>query len=236
MTETQSRRGRPPGSDGVETRRRILRGARTVFSNTGFDRATMEEIAREAGLTRNAIANYYPSKIELHRAAFRSIQQDALVEIMSNLPDADRPTAERIFGLFESAIRVNDSDSTFVRFWVTSTLDAARHTGLREGSQRQFAQVRQYFVDCLEQGRGRGEIDAAVVPDDLAQVLVDLLWGLAMDSGFHSTPERVKRVLTALNLLLSSSLSSSRRARHVEGGQRTVTGNDRSPRTTKPGV
>jgi AcrR family transcriptional regulator len=206
MTEAQSRRGRPPGSDGAETRRRILRGARTVFSNTGFDRATMEEIAREAGLTRNAIANYYSSKIELHRAAFRSIQQDALVEIMSNVPDAGRPAAERIFGLFESAIRVNDADSTFVRFWVTSTLDAARHTGLRDQSQRQFAQVRQYFVDCLEEGGRTGDIDAAVVPDDLAQVLVDLLWGLAMDSGFHSTPERIRRVLDALNLLLSSSL------------------------------
>jgi hypothetical protein len=34
----------------------------------------------------------------------------------------------------------------------------------------------------------------------------------------------------------TSSLSSSRRARHVERGQRTVTGNDRSPRTTKPGL
>lgn len=203
MTEAQPRRGRPPGADGAETRRRVLRAARTVFSNTGFDRATMEQIAREAGITRNAIANYYPSKEELHRAASRSVQQDAFAQIMAALPGSDRPTVERIAGLFHTAIRFHDEDATFVRFWVTSILDAARHSGLRAQSQRHTAQVRTYFVECIELGIARGEIRPGAEPDELAQLLVDLLWGLAMDLGFHSMPDRMQRVLLALDLLLA---------------------------------
>lgn len=212
MTETQARRGRPPGADGAATRERILRAARNVFSATGFDRATMEEIAREAGLTRNAIANYYSNKIELHRAAFRSIQQEALTEIMAGVPGVERPAAERIYGLFEAAIRVNDTDNTFVRFWVTSTLDAVHHRELREQSRRQFNQVREYFVDCIEAGLRRGELNPELVPADVAQVLVDLVWGLAMDSGFQSPPERIRQVLGALRMLLNGSLVSGQRS------------------------
>ena len=198
-----ARRGRPPGADGSATRRRILRAARTVFSNVGFDRATMEQIARQADLTRNAIANYYPSKEELHRAASRSVQHEALAEIMARLPAVDRPAIERIAGLFHAAIRFHDEDGTFVRFWVTSTLDAARHTGLRAPSQRHTARVHGYFVECVELGIERHELRAEVVPDELAQLFVDLLWGLAMDLGFHSPPEQIQRVLAALELLLT---------------------------------
>jgi AcrR family transcriptional regulator len=207
MTEAQPRRGRPPGADGAQTRRRILWAARTVFSNVGFDRATMEQIAREAGLTRNAIANYYPGKEELHRAASRLVQQEALAEIMAGLPDTDRPAVERIAGLFRTAIRFHDEDNTFVRFWVTSTLDAARHSGLSAQSQRHTAEVRRYFVECIELGVARGELRVGAAPDELAQLLVDLLWGLAMDLGFHSMPQRMQRVLVALEQLLSGLLS-----------------------------
>lgn len=63
--------------------------------------------------------------------------------------------------------------------------------------------MRRYFVVRIELGVQWGELRAGVAPDELAQLLVDLLWGLAMDLGFHSMPERMRRVLVALELLLS---------------------------------
>lgn len=210
--DTRPRRpGRPPGSDGTETRHRILRAARKVFSSTGFDRASLVEIAREAGITRNAISNYYPSKIELHQAAFASIHNDALTEIMSDLPGPDHTAMRRIHALFESAIQMNAEDETFVRFWITSTIDAVYHPELRDQSDHQFGRVQRFVREAIELGRSKGEINDDVEPNDLAQVIVDLLWGLAMDSGFRSEPARIARVMRALeSLLLGSAVTPQR--------------------------
>jgi AcrR family transcriptional regulator len=207
VSQAERRRlGRPPGADGEETRARILFAARRVFSTTGFDRASLAQIALEAGITRNAISNYYPNKVELHRAAFASIARDVLAVIMSDLPGPEAPAMTRIMALFRSAVRMNETDSSFVRFWVTSTIDAVRHPELRDQSERQFAAVRRFFHEALEEGRARGEIAAGADTKALAQVIVDLLWGLAMDSGFQSDAARVQQALTALEMLLTGAV------------------------------
>jgi len=43
----------------------ILLAARTVFVRQGFERATMQEIASEAGISAGAIYRYFPSKESL---------------------------------------------------------------------------------------------------------------------------------------------------------------------------
>ena len=43
----------------------ILEAALSAFSNLGYDRATIPDIAREAGIAVGTIYNYYPSKREL---------------------------------------------------------------------------------------------------------------------------------------------------------------------------
>ena len=54
---TRRRPGRPLGADGAETRLKILHSARQVFASTGYERASLKQIAEDAGITRNAIAN-----------------------------------------------------------------------------------------------------------------------------------------------------------------------------------
>jgi AcrR family transcriptional regulator len=65
------RRGRPVNADGEETRERLLDAAATTCAETGFDGATMSEIARRAGVTPAAIYNYYESREDLLYAAGR---------------------------------------------------------------------------------------------------------------------------------------------------------------------
>lgn len=112
-----------------------------MISSTGFDRASLVHIAGEAGITRNAISRYYANKVELHRAALSSIASDALTIILDDLPEPDQPAMTRIVALFEATIRMNDTDSSFARFWVTSTIDAVHHPALRDQSVRQFNAV-----------------------------------------------------------------------------------------------
>lgn len=50
------------------TTRRILDGAVRVLGRSGYRKATMEEVAREARLTRMTVYRYFPSRDDLMRA------------------------------------------------------------------------------------------------------------------------------------------------------------------------
>jgi AcrR family transcriptional regulator len=54
--------------DAVETRERILNSAARVFAAYGFRRATFEEIAEGAGVSRTLLYRYFSGKVELLRA------------------------------------------------------------------------------------------------------------------------------------------------------------------------
>ena len=57
--------------DGGAKRRQILDGARTVFLSDGFDGASMNDIARVAGVSKGTLYVYFESKEELFEALIR---------------------------------------------------------------------------------------------------------------------------------------------------------------------
>ena len=61
-TYGEPRTGSSPAAKAAETRERIIRAAREVFSELGYDAATFQAIAVRADLTRPAINHYFASK------------------------------------------------------------------------------------------------------------------------------------------------------------------------------
>src|SRR3546814_10373905 len=60
---TPARRGRPRKSDAPDTHVRLLAAAASACVDHGFDGATLQEIARRAGLTATAVYNHFASQI-----------------------------------------------------------------------------------------------------------------------------------------------------------------------------
>jgi AcrR family transcriptional regulator len=56
---------------------RILAAAENIFARFGFRRASMGQIADEAGLTRQALYHHYPSKEALFRAVVEELHEQA---------------------------------------------------------------------------------------------------------------------------------------------------------------
>jgi AcrR family transcriptional regulator len=102
---TRRRPGRPLGADGAETRLKILHSARQVFASTGYERASLKQIAEDAGITRNAIANYYASKIELYGAALASVQAVVAGQILDDAKNVTGSVHRRVMAVFESVSR-----------------------------------------------------------------------------------------------------------------------------------
>jgi AcrR family transcriptional regulator len=79
-------------------RRQILDGARTVFMDLGFDGASMNEIARAAGVSKGTLYVYFADKNRLFEAI---VQEEALAhgQVVFNFdPARDVETTLREFG------------------------------------------------------------------------------------------------------------------------------------------
>lgn len=59
------RRGRPPVYSEAERNRRVLQAAEQAFTTLGYGAATMEEVARIAGMSKKTIYDLYPDKRHL---------------------------------------------------------------------------------------------------------------------------------------------------------------------------
>ena len=61
---------RPPGSDGAQTRERILAVAQELFTRQGYDKTSLRDIAERLQITKAALYYYFPRKedilLELH--------------------------------------------------------------------------------------------------------------------------------------------------------------------------
>jgi AcrR family transcriptional regulator len=62
----------------MTSRERILDAAMEVFAQSGYRRASMDQVAEAAGLTRQAVYHYFKSKAELFRASVEALHEEAL--------------------------------------------------------------------------------------------------------------------------------------------------------------
>src|SRR5512143_531269 len=63
--ETSSPRGKPKGDKRDRTRAALLEAARALIREKGYERTTMEEVARRAGMTTGAIYGNFKNRDEL---------------------------------------------------------------------------------------------------------------------------------------------------------------------------
>jgi AcrR family transcriptional regulator len=67
-----NRRRRPKGDKRIRTRARLIDAAAAVIGEKGWDRTSLDEVARRAGMTRGAIYGNFASREELFLAVVRT--------------------------------------------------------------------------------------------------------------------------------------------------------------------
>ncbi len=75
MVASTSQTIHPLGEEDSSKRRQILDGARKVFMDLGFDGASMNEIARAAGVSKGTLYVYFTDKSRLFEAM---VEEEAL--------------------------------------------------------------------------------------------------------------------------------------------------------------
>lgn len=165
----------------IEARKQaILDAACVVFAQKGSGAATMQEIAREVGVSQGTIYLYYPSKADLVRAVCdaktRGVQ--ALFE------EAERTTDEPLAALAIVAQTLaqsfhEESFATDVILSMETTLAGARDPadlGVNLCATSQA--IAETIARLIQTAQSRGEIDPTVNPHTLAVVLEAFAIGL----------------------------------------------------------
>jgi AcrR family transcriptional regulator len=79
----------------IVSRKRILEAATTAFSRYGFKRASMEDIAAEAGLSRAALYLQFRNKEDIFRELARELQEEAMGQAEKAMA-TNEPLSERL--------------------------------------------------------------------------------------------------------------------------------------------
>ena len=86
------RRGRPAAGQDPVKRSQIIEGARRVFIDKGFEAASMNDITREAGVSKGTIYVYFANKEELFEALIEE-ERGTIFKNMYDMLDTRRRPA-----------------------------------------------------------------------------------------------------------------------------------------------
>jgi AcrR family transcriptional regulator len=197
--------GRPPAAKAAETRDRIIRAAREVFSELGYDAATFQAIAIRAGLTRPAINHYFASKRVLWSQVVE--QTDALV-VSAGRKRAKGETnlLSRLSAFFTAAIQTEGEDRSAAAFLVTSVLETQRHPELAGDAHDSLRTSREFIAWAVNDAIERGELTTETNVSELVEMLVAMMWGMGFYAGFVGNHEELSAVVEKFELLMANKL------------------------------
>lgn len=155
----------------------IRQAALVCFARAGYHQTTMDDIVREAGLSKGGVYAHYASKQELFAALVESVlDMSALVE---PLLAADGTAVEKLRLLFGAFARFADTDD-FRRFvpllmevWVQHRSDPE----VNRVAQDVYERIHTLLVRLIEEGVRSGEF-REVDADTLASILAAVYDGL----------------------------------------------------------
>lgn len=197
--------GRPPAAKAAETRERILRAAREVFSELGYDAATFQAIAIRADLTRPAINHYFASKSVLWAEV---VEQTNTTIVSEAIARAHEHTSliERLSAFLSVATQSNSEDRSAAAFLVTSVLESQRHPELVNDEHDSLKNSRKFVSAAVHDAIQQGELSADTDVTHLVEMLVAVVWGMGFYAGFVGDRSDLSAVVHKLELLLAGKL------------------------------
>jgi AcrR family transcriptional regulator len=197
--------GRPPAAKAAETRERIVRAAREVFSELGYDAATFQAIAIRADLTRPAINHYFASKRVLYAEVVEKTNDLVVAEGMAKA-EGQTSLVKRLSAFFSAAMQADSRDRSAAAFLVTSVLESQRHPELSRDEHNSLKASRAFVTWAVTDSLERGELTTDTDVSTLVEMLVAVMWGMGFYAGYVGGHDELATIVDKLELLLANKL------------------------------
>jgi AcrR family transcriptional regulator len=175
---------RKPRSDSVRNRERVLEAAKAVFSAGGSD-ASLEAVARRAGVGIGTLYRHFPTREALFEAVYRR-EVDQLSELAEQLKSAPEP-----IDALRRWLRAN-VELVATKKGMIAALALAVQTS-SELYAYSFDRLTKAVSTLLDRAVAAGEIRADVSAEDLLRALIGMCY-LHEQPGWQSTVLRLMDV------------------------------------------
>ncbi len=189
-----------------ETHSRILESAIKLFSTRGYNKASVDDICAEAGISKGAFYHHFKSKQALFLALL-----DGWLQTIDNAIEASRDkTAPETFMqmtdafpyIFETA---GEGLPMFLEFW----LQASRDKKIWEASIAPYRRYHKHFTSLIKKGVDEGsfvEVDAELA----SRMIVATAMGLLLQSLLDPQGANWAKVAHGSTTMLVNSLLKDR--------------------------
>lgn len=174
-----------------DTRRALLRTARDLFAENGFQATRTEEIVQRAGLTRGALYHHFKDKEDLFRAVYDEVSAEVGATLWRRSADGSSDAWSRFRANSEVYLEAASTNRAYRQIVL---VDGPAVLGSRTWSPQQSEPVEK-MVEYLEEAVGEGVVEPLPVPA-LAQLLWYLGVGSAMYVAYAEDPERARREIS----------------------------------------
>jgi TetR/AcrR family transcriptional repressor of bet genes len=146
-------------SNTAERRAQITGALLAVMARTGYERATIASIAREAGLTPGLVHYHFDSKEEILVTAVERLRDTVRARYEARVDRAGDAPIERLFAFVDAHVsRGSDDDPSAVAAWVVVGAQAISQPAVRElyagVIEESLAELRRLFAACLREVNG----------------------------------------------------------------------------------
>ena len=191
---------RRPRADAVRNHERVLEAAKAVFSAGGPD-ASLEAVARRAGVGIGTLYRHFPTREALFEAVYRR-EVEQLAELAEELKAEVSPTQALRHWLRANVefVATKKGMSAALALAVNSTSELTAYS---------FERLTKAVGALLDRAVAAGEIRADISPEDLLRALVGMCY-------LHDQPGWQASVLRLLDVFVHV-LSLQSDTRHVPG-------------------
>ena len=195
--ETPERRwgGKERVDDEGDARERLVDAAQVCFERLGVRRTTIDDIAREAKVSRSTVYRYFDGRGDLIVAAYMR-ESDAVNEKVKALMRQPGPFTERVVKTTLKSIASIQSGK-YLPMMLTPE-GAILTSKAVTGSSAFYESSRQTMGPFFYEAQANGEVRADITLDDFIEWTLRIIFSFAMfDSPVHQDAQKgVKRVLT----------------------------------------
>lgn len=163
------------------TRAALIEAAARVFARSGYQGASVEEIAEEAGYSHGAVYSNFEGKEDLFLAVYEDYIAWRVREIQSAHDAAGDDLSERTRAAADQWMKRLEADPEYFLLALEFTVYAARRPELREKFAARHGAVRQAIARSYKEQAEANDLALPLPAEELALVIQVLGAGLARE-------------------------------------------------------
>lgn len=164
---------------GKETRQRILDAAYLVFARQGLGHASVDDVAREAEISKGALYHHFASKEDLFHALLRDrVRRCATTMLLAATPIA--PLSKAIRKVIEASFESQQSNESWMPMYMEFWGQAVREDYARSVMADSHQDCRRTLSQILRNGQESGLVRPDLDTETAAVLYIALVDGIAL--------------------------------------------------------